>query len=130
MKSMQPYEYEEEVARSAERSAKRRRREEEANRFKLLEESTPTSSSPSLVLVPETQGRSPVSGMSTSLHNYNCFYLYIILSTLKNLICHFFSMKSLLFISLFTFVGKTIEIIVLCQCLIFNGLFQIKRVLC
>lgn len=61
MKSMQPCDFEEEVARSAERGEKRRRRKMQANKFMLTEETTPTSSSPVHVLAFETQARFPVS---------------------------------------------------------------------
>ena len=56
MRSMQPCDFEEEVARSAERGEKRRKRVMMANRFKLCEESTP-SSSPVPILALETQPR-------------------------------------------------------------------------
>ncbi|GFR94961.1 microcephalin-like [Elysia marginata] len=61
MRSMQPCDFEEEVARSAERGEKRRRRVMMANRFKLSEESTPNTS-PVPILAMETQPRSLMLG--------------------------------------------------------------------
>ncbi|RUS75132.1 hypothetical protein EGW08_017116 [Elysia chlorotica] len=57
MRSMQPCDFEEEVARSAERGEKKRKRVLMANRFKLSEEATPNSS-PVPILAMETQPRS------------------------------------------------------------------------
>ncbi|XP_059153194.1 microcephalin-like [Physella acuta] len=59
MKSMQPCDFDEELARSAERGEKRRKRELMANRFKLAEDSTPTLSLNPPILALETQARSP-----------------------------------------------------------------------
>ncbi|CAG5135109.1 unnamed protein product, partial [Candidula unifasciata] len=58
MKSMQPCDFDEELARSAERGEKKRRRLM-GNKFVLNEEVTPTTSSPIPVLAFETQARSP-----------------------------------------------------------------------
>ncbi|XP_055886393.1 microcephalin-like isoform X1 [Biomphalaria glabrata] len=59
MKSMQPNDFDEEIARSAERAEKRRKRDLMANRFKIKDDSTPTSSSPHAILAMDTQARSP-----------------------------------------------------------------------
>ncbi|GFO36631.1 microcephalin-like [Plakobranchus ocellatus] len=56
MRSMQPCDFDEEMARSAERGEKRRKRVMMANRFKLAEGITPTSS-PIPILAMETQPR-------------------------------------------------------------------------
>ena len=60
MRSMQPCDFEEEIARSAERGEKRRKRVMMANKFKLSEEATPRAS-PAPILAMETQPRSLVS---------------------------------------------------------------------
>ncbi|KAK3777565.1 hypothetical protein RRG08_021685 [Elysia crispata] len=57
MRSMQPCDFEEEIARSAERGEKRRKRVMMANKFKLSEEATPRAS-PAPILAMETQPRS------------------------------------------------------------------------
>ncbi|KAK7491990.1 hypothetical protein BaRGS_00016836, partial [Batillaria attramentaria] len=62
-KSMQPRDFDEEVALSAERCERRRKRVASANRFRLEEGATPYSS-PGQVLVLETQPRSPFLGIA------------------------------------------------------------------